>query len=288
MSKRIETKVSRTAQMVCLLRALSFYDDMPYHTDDYIAPIFIPFLFRMIIRNKFFRRGFKKKIPNPGMYEYIVARTGVIDELFQNLPPDIRQVLIFGAGLDSRVIRFRNDLRNIMVFELDSYVTQQTKKDKYKSKNIELPDNLKFIDIDFDNDSLAMKLNEGNFVKNEPSLFVLEGLTMFLNQESIDITFNIINEYAAPNSIIVFDYIYTSDLNGESVAGQDVTQTVDRIGEKYKFGIEKGKIKDFLDKYQFELMDEFDSDKLKEKFFNSEKDAIPPIGLYGIAVAKKD
>ena len=42
MRKRIKVKVSKTAQLTCRGRALSYYSkDKYYKSDDYIAPIFM-------------------------------------------------------------------------------------------------------------------------------------------------------------------------------------------------------------------------------------------------------
>ena len=106
MERRIEKKVSRTAEMVCLARAVSFYENNDYYKSyDNYAPLIIPKFLGFIFKNSIFRKLYRLGAPT-GIYEYIVARTKYIDEIFQNLPQNIEQVLIFGAGFDTRAIRF--------------------------------------------------------------------------------------------------------------------------------------------------------------------------------------
>jgi len=57
MRKRIKVKVSKTAQLTCRGRALSYYSkDKYYKSDDYIAPIFMsPFFIFFIFFIKFMK-----------------------------------------------------------------------------------------------------------------------------------------------------------------------------------------------------------------------------------------
>lgn len=275
MSKRIETKVSITALGTCLARAVSYYEkDFDYKSDDYIAPRLIPLYLNLIARYDFSRKILKTRFSKaPGNYEYLIARTKFIDNIFKNLDSDVEQVLIFGAGFDSRAIRFKNELKGATVFELDASVTQQAKIDKIKKKNLEFPANLKFISIDFTKESLSQKLDEAGFDKNKKCLFILEGLTMYLTQEAIDTTFNLLNEYAKENSLIVFDYVATSMAKKEQeyddLQIKKHDQFLAKVGEKSCFTID-GQIQDFLAKYNLELIDELDSARLAKNYFNQD------------------
>ncbi len=288
MSKRIDKKYSRTAQMVCFLRALSYYEeDESYKSDDYMASNFLPFLFKLVLRIKILRNNIKKKLNSSGMYEYIIGRTKVIDNVFNKFSTEMDQILVLGAGFDSRSIRFKDVLFDTVIFELDSAQTQQLKIKKINKQKVTMPKNLKLIPIDFEIESFSEVLNKNNFKKNKSSLVLLEGLTMFLDPTSIDTLFKDISNYCGKDSIIVFDYLYDSVLNNETNHGKEVTNTVSNLGEEYKFGIPKGKVEEFVSQFGFELIEEFNADKLKKKFFSNKKsDNNKPIDLYSIVIAK--
>ena len=291
MSKRIESQVSRTAQMTLNMRAWSYYEKNKYYkSNDYIAPLIIPYLFRLLAKLNILGTIFKKFAPK-GIYEYCIARTKLIDDIFKNSSEDIQQVLIFGAGFDSRAIRFKNELKQAMVFEFDAPITQHNKVNLFEEKNIEFPSNLKLISIDFNKGSLLCKLDEASFQKNMRCLFLLEGITMYLTQESIDSTFSLINQYAGNGSILVFDYVYASVIRQDNIyAGEEkLVQFVKKKGERFSFGIEKANVNDFLAKYNFELVSEFDSNRLAERFFSDEKGVhISPVNeIHSIVIAKK-
>lgn len=275
MSKRIENKVSITALGTCLMRATSYYEkNTSYKSEDIIASRIIPSYLRAMIRYPISRSVLKKALFKiPGIYEYIILRTKYIDEIFNSFTENMEQVLILGAGFDSRAIRFKSQLKNVQVFELDAPITQQVKKNRFAKRKIDFPDNLKFISIDFMKESLREKLNQAGFKKNKKCLFLLEGLTYYLDQKSIDDTFNLINEYSAKDSVIVFDYASAEAVRQEKIDGdmkiKKHYETLVRSGEKPDYMIEEP-IEKFLEKYSFDLIEEADSTHLAQKYFNKD------------------
>jgi len=275
MSKRIESKVSITALGTCLMRATSYYEKDPcYKSEDFIASMIIPWYLNAMAKYHISRSVLKKALFKvPSIYEYIISRTKFIDEIFNSLAENVDQVLIFGAGFDSRAMRFRNQLKNARVFELDAQVTQQAKINRFVKRKIDFPMNLKFISIDFTKESLVEKLDKAGFKKNSRCLFLLEGLTYYLDQESIDNTLNLISDYSSKESVLVFDYASASIVKQEEINGDTKIkkhyQTLVKAGERPGFMIE-GEIQDFLAKYKFGLIEEVDSAQLAEKYFCKE------------------
>jgi methyltransferase (TIGR00027 family) len=208
-----------------------------------------------------------------GIYEYVIARTKYIDAVFKRaLAEEFNQILIFGAGFDTRALRFQVEMGNTRIFELDVPVTQAAKIGQYQKRHLAIPPNLRFIAIDFDKESLSMKLDEAGFFKGQRSLFVLEGLVMYLQPESVDKTFQTIQEYAGQGSWVVFDYIYTSVLRKEAIyyGETGIERRVSDVGEGWQFGIEKGGIQQFLARYALQLTDQKDANELEKIYFTDE------------------
>ena len=64
----------------------------------------------------------------PGMQGYIVARTRYFDDYFQQTLEDgVEQIVIVGAGYDSRAYRFAQLNAHVKIFEVDHPATQQEK-----------------------------------------------------------------------------------------------------------------------------------------------------------------
>jgi methyltransferase (TIGR00027 family) len=292
MERRVEHKTSRTAEMTCVSRASSYFEKNSfYKSDDFIAPKLLPTLMMPIVRFPPTRSFFMNRLAPKGIYEYVIARTKFIDEAFRNaINQNFDQILIFGAGFDSRGIRFTSDKSKTKIFELDAPPTQMAKINQYHNRKIEIPKNLIFIPIDFEKETLAQKLSASGFKKYKRSLFVLEGLLMYLQEESVRETFKVISEYAGKGSIVVFDYIHSSVLQGnsQSYGQKEIIKMVSDSDEKWNFGLEKDKINDFLDKYGLTLCENNDSEDLENKYFkNEDGDIVGKINeTHCIAIAK--
>ena len=292
-AKRIESTTSRTAEFTCVSRAASFFEkNLWYKTDDFIAPRLVPKQLLPFLKLSFIRYLYKRVLAPNGIYEYVIARTKFIDSIFKKAISDrFDQILIFGAGFDTRGIRFSNYACNTKVFELDVPITQNAKINQLRKRNIKIPSNIVFMPVDFNRENLEDKLSEAGFQKNKKSLFILEGLVMYLTVDAVCSTFNVIQNYSGENSRIVFDYIYSSVLREENLyyGEKEIFNTVKKAGEGWSFGIEKGEIKNFLKKYDFSVIEHLNSEKMEKKYFEDDKgDIIGRInGTHCIVYANK-
>jgi methyltransferase (TIGR00027 family) len=169
MKRRIETTTSRTAEMTCMSRAFSALETNCYYkSDDRIAPLLLPDFFQVMARIPFARRTFIGKVAPKGIYEYVIARTRYIDAAFeQTLADQVDQVLIFGAGFDTRALRFQDRAQRTHIFELDAPVTQQAKIRQYHKRGLTVPANCTFIAIDFDKETLRKNSLRQVFAKDK-------------------------------------------------------------------------------------------------------------------------
>jgi methyltransferase (TIGR00027 family) len=271
LKRRIETTTSRTAEMTCLSRACSALEtDSHYKSDDYIAPLLLPSYIKPLLHISLARKLFSRIVAPKGIYEYVIARTKYIDAIFkQALADQFDQILIFGAGFDTRALRFQAKIQNTQIFELDVPITQQAKIRQYHKRQLVVPPNLTFISIDFDREPLPMRLDEAGFRKQQRTLFVLEGLLMYLQSESVHVTLQTIQEYAGKCSWVVFDYVYASVLRNEgSYYGEsEIVKMVSSADENWHFGIEKGKIEQFLSAYGLKLTNQKNEKELEKAYF---------------------
>jgi methyltransferase (TIGR00027 family) len=269
--RRIETTTSRTAQWTCVSRAASSLEsNSHYRSDDHIAPLLVPTFLRVLLHIPLVRRFFSQFIAPKGIYEYTIARTIYIDAIFKEvLDQGFDQILIFGAGFDTRALRFQAELGDTEVFELDVPITQEAKLGQYGKRGLSIPANVHFIAIDFDKESLSERLEEEGFDRDGQSLFVLEGLSMYLQPESVDETFRVIEEFAGEGSVVVFDYVRASVLRqAELYYGErDIVKSVTKAGERWHFGIEEGELEWFLEKYGLRVSEHKDAQELERMYF---------------------
>ena len=120
--KRIEFTTSRTAQWTCLCRAMSSFEKSRfYKSADRLAVSLLRYFIMLLIRIPFAGRFFIRIFAVKGVYEYVISRTKYIDAVFeQALVDHFSQILIFGAGFDTRALRFQEKARQTRIFELEA------------------------------------------------------------------------------------------------------------------------------------------------------------------------
>jgi methyltransferase (TIGR00027 family) len=277
-SARIETKSSRTAAMTCLSRATSYMDKREcYKGPDNIAYVLVPPVFKLLLKSGWLFKLFSRYFFPNGIYEYVIARTKYFDAVFtEALKRGFDQIVVFGAGFDSRALRFDHLGRGTRIFELDAPITQKEKLEAYQLKELVIPENLVFVPINFNQESLAEKIAQAGFIAGRKSLFLLEGVTMYLSQDVIESTFRFIEDVSGAGSLIVFDYIYGGVLRRENkyYGERDIYKTVARVGEEWTFALEEDEVERFLSRYGFLLRDHSDTQKLEERYFRNSKGLI--------------
>jgi len=275
---RIETKTSRTAEFTCMWRAASYKEMREcYKGADNIAYVLVPGFVKLLLRFPRFCQFYHRYLAPKGIYEYVIARTKYIDSVFMDvLEQGFDQIVVFGAGFDSRAQRFSRLNKRTKIFELDAPITQQEKLNAFKEKCIMIPENLTYVPINFIQESLAEKLTEARFEKGRKSLFLLEGVTMYLSDDAVDKTFTFIQDAAGRGSWIVFDYIYAGVLRQEKkyYGEKDIFKTVAKAGEAWSFALDEGKIESFLHKYDFNLKNHSNALELEERYFKNQEGVI--------------
>jgi methyltransferase (TIGR00027 family) len=238
-----------------------------------LAEIFLPLGARVILCVPIFRWLFIRKIAPPGIYEYVLARTKLLDEVFIHaLRNRFAQIVLLGAGFDTRALRFAKENLGSEIFELDIYTTQHSKVEILNRKRIALPKELLFVPIDFNTESIADVLGNAGYATNQRNLFIWEGVTMYLTADAIDSTLEFIRNSSVEGSIVAFDYIYASVLRRENkfYGEREIYKTVSRAGERWTFAIEDQTIEDFLTQRGFKLMTHYTPSDLEKAYLTAD------------------
>jgi len=144
MSKKgVEQKHSETAIFAALYRAVANkeYINSERLGPDYLAEYFLPPHFKFLIKFKKIRLNVQKKAHKltPGMYEYMIARTVFFDQAVKDaLNNKFSQIVILGAGYDTRAYRYAALNKETKIFELDVATTQKRKRTCLKKAQIDI------------------------------------------------------------------------------------------------------------------------------------------------------
>jgi len=273
--KRIENRSSQTANFTCFSRGCATHEKDPrFRGPDYVAEKLFPPMAKLILNVDPLRKLFMQWMFPPGIHEYVLARTKVMDAMFlEALEKVIPQIILLGAGYDTRAIRFADRNQGTKIIELDVPSTQEAKINVLKKKKISLPAELVFAPINFDREEIGDVLAKAGYQTLQRTLYLWEGVTMYLSAQAVDKTLAFIHDNSTAGSKVVFDYIYASVLRNENryYGERNAYDTVARAGEGWTFGLEEGEVESFLAERRFELTAHYTSTDL-EKLFLTESD----------------
>jgi methyltransferase (TIGR00027 family) len=274
MSKKgVEQKHSETAIFSALHRTIAnkYFKDERFGSD-YLAEYFLPSNFKFFMKFKKMRANAKKKLSKffPGGHEYMIARTAWFDSLFVDaLNKNIPQIVLLGAGYDSRAYRFAKLNSATKIIELDIAPTQNRKKKCLKKAQIDIPKHVTLVPINFNKESLKNILEKAGYDNHEKTLFLWEGVSYYLDSESVDSTLEIVNHNSHNESVIAFDYLISiSEENINYYGVKEFFQTMKKhhANEELMFAIDEGKIESFFKQRGLKLVNHLDNKEIEEMF----------------------
>jgi methyltransferase (TIGR00027 family) len=195
---------SLTAQRVALARAAHQLYDHPKVLDDPVALRIIGARGTAEIRAH--RVGFDLT-PARYLRAFVVVRSRVAeDALVAAVARGVCQYVILGAGFDTFAYRNPYPAAQLRVFEVDHPATQAWKQRSLSAAAIAIPESLIFVSIDFETETLAVRLQEAGFRTDVPAAFSWLGVTVYLSRYAVMDTLRYVATALPRGSGIVFDY----------------------------------------------------------------------------------
>jgi methyltransferase (TIGR00027 family) len=251
----MQDRSSRTAEQVALFRALESARRRERIFDDPYAVRFLPGPYRLVARaarvpavGRRLERFIDEHWP-AGPRASAVVRTRLIDDLVEAaLAGGARQVLLLGAGYDSRAYRLPGMAAG-QVFEVDHPATQATKRRLLRAAvRPDRRSNVSFVPVDLVTGDLVAALRAAGFRALEPTVIVWEGVTNYLTAAAVDATIRRLADLTATGSTLIFTYVDRRVLDGDdSDAGaQEWRAAVGRGGEPWTFGFDPAALPTYL------------------------------------------
>jgi methyltransferase (TIGR00027 family) len=129
----------------------------------------------------------------PGFHEHLISRTRFIDDLIKDSAASgAEQYVILGAGYDLRAHRLELP-SSLKIFEVDQPEVQARKRSKLP-KELPNSENVTYVSIDFNHQSLTEQLLAAGFDQSKSTVFTLEGVSQYITKEAVTST---IKELAA-------------------------------------------------------------------------------------------
>ncbi len=133
-----------------------------------------------------------------------INRTIYFDDFINKSKNKAEQFVVMGAGYDTRC--YGNLKRKgLRFFELDQPDTQRLKIKCLKKAGIDIS-HVTFAEVNFSTDKWYEKLENAGYDPDKKSIFLWEGVTLYLTEEAVRKTLEEIREHAAAGSVILVDF----------------------------------------------------------------------------------
>lgn len=143
----------------------------------------------------------------PGFHEHLISRTRFIDDLVKKCAADgIEQYVILGAGYDLRAHRL-NLPSTLNIFEVDQLEVQNRKQAKLPKALTQI-DNITYVNVDFNTQTITERLLKSGFDPSKTTLFTLEGVSQYITKEAVKATLTELSQISkSADSIFYMSYV---------------------------------------------------------------------------------
>ena len=272
---------SQTAEAVCLMRATEQHRPPAERIlDDPYAKLFLGQLARAALASweASGTLGDLAARLSPGLAAYVLTRHRFIDDrLRRALAGDVKQLVLLGAGYDSRAYRFAAPLKGRPVFEVDFPATSRRKARILARRAAALPaTDVRRVEIDFEADALEDRLRDAGFKKGARTFFVWEGVSMYLTRSAVKATLTTIRHITAPRSELAMDFWHLLDAPDLiATAYRMSANLLSLFGEPVTFGIHPEDVGAFLERLGYRVRDLADTADLERRYVHDGRRVAP-------------
>lgn len=172
-----------------------------------------------------------------GLSHLVTARTLYFDLLIDKYRNSIEQFVCLGAGFDTRCFgKFK--ACKLRCFELDKKKIQQLKIASLEKAGIDAS-YVTFVPVDFLKPHWYEKLKLAGYDPTKRTMFLWEGVTLYLDEKSVRSSLREIRQHSAIGSVVICDIYAKSFVKGEYATGKKPSQVVMKAtGEQFGFGLD--------------------------------------------------
>lgn len=221
---------------------------------------------------------------------YVPLRHRFIDDhLRAALDAGAAQVVLLGAGYDTRAYRFADQLDGRPVYEVDLAAISRSKiatiakhADLFPATNV-VP-----VEIDFETQTLDTVLTAAGFDVGARTFFTWEGVPMYLTRAAVKATLDAVWELSGAGSGLAHDMWFpVDDPSPMGTARRLAPNALSFIGEPVTFFIHPEEMDCFLSRHGFRITDLVEADELQARYAADDR-VLSDASLYVLAAERVD
>lgn len=243
---------------------------------DPLAYELLPFGWRVFFR-LFYLPGLRSVVLSlrerrmPGTLGAILCRTRYIDDVLKrSLEEGIDQLVILGAGFDSRPYRIAG-VDQAQVFEVDLPGARKLKQNRVEKVLGAVPEHVTLIGMNFDQENLDDILSAAGFQRGKRTLFIWEGVTQYITAEAVSSTLEFVSGASGVGSGIVFTYVRRGLIDG--TARPDwfgpFLSFAERVGSPLIFGLDQVEMEQYLSDRGLRLIDDVGAAEYRDLYLKT-------------------
>jgi methyltransferase (TIGR00027 family) len=180
----------------------------------------------------------------------------------------VEQVMVIAGGFDPLLVMLSQQYASAAFFELDHPATQQAKR--LALTKLGHANSITLIPIDLTKQSIFEVLRSSSFASDKSTLFIAEGITMYLDEVQVQRFFKEIRSCTRnQNSHLLFTYMNKQPSG--SIQFESATKLVDYWlwlkNETFRWGIATSEMAGFLSATGYRLLRICDADYLAKQYW---------------------
>ncbi|HET6877423.1 MAG TPA: SAM-dependent methyltransferase [Jatrophihabitans sp.] len=252
---------SSTAQWTTFGRALELQRPEPERiVSDAFAPVFLSATSRNLLASLRTLVGVVRHAERSELLSIATSalcRHRFVDEHLLAALPAADQVVLLGAGYDSRAYRFRAEIGDRPVYEVDLAPLSRHKAAVVAgAPGIFGPTTVRSVEIDFRTQALPDRLADAGFGRRAPAFVAWEGVSMYLDRRAVIASLDALAALCGPGSVLAMDcWQHVGGLRPYDHLRRFGEQAIRLIGEPITFAVTPDGIAELLADAGFEVSD---------------------------------
>ncbi len=214
-----------------------------------------------------------------GLRAFLVARSRYAEDMLARAVGEgVTQYVLLGAGLDT--FAYRNPHPRLRVFEVDHPATQEWKRELLAKSQLPAPENLSYVPVDFEQETLGERLRLAGFDAGAPAFFGWLGVVPYLTLGAFRATVGFIGSLPR-GSGLVMDYGQPRHALPflEQLSHDSLMSRVAQAGEPFQLFFTPAEIAAELS--EFDGIEDLGSQEINARYFADRTDALKLLGSAG-------
>jgi methyltransferase (TIGR00027 family) len=202
------------------------------------------------------RSSLSERFSIPGIRTHYVLRKKIIErETRAAIDEGFRQVVVIGAGFDVLALRLAAEFPLVTFVELDHPATQSAKRTAAEGHGSDIT----LVATDLRDEPVNVALKRAKFDAEEQTVFIVEGVLMYLTEEQVISTLQSIRR-AVQACRLIFSAMESAAFSGSTWLAQ---AWLKRRGEPFRWQITPDGVDSFLTRLGFDVLRIYSAEEIR-------------------------